>query len=163
MIYLKTITDRKMKREIRFRGRDKDGNWVFGNLIHRVAKEHDSFYILPCVRNLARTPNCHPLGGVQVEADTIGQYTGLKDDNEREIFEGDILVNKDDPFLKVIEYDPYEARFTAISNEEYSYPVERKVKFQFGISQEWIESGKKRIVGNIYDNPELLTLKEQDQ
>ena len=152
-----------MKREVKFRGKDKDGNWVFGDLIHGVAEKRDYLYILPCVQNLAGIPNRHPLDGVQVEADTIGQYTGLKDDNEREIFEGDILVNKDDPFLKVIEYDPYEARFTAISNEEYSYPVERKVKFQFGISQEWIESGKKKIVGNIYDNPELLTLKEQEQ
>ena len=150
-------------RKIKFRGKDNDGNWVFGDLIHGVAEKRDYLYILPCVQNLAGIPNCHPLDGVQVEVDTIGQYTGLKDSEGREIFEGDILVNKDDPFLKVIQYSPDEARFTAISNEEYSYPVERKVKFQFGISQEWIESGKKKIVGNIHDNPELLTSKEQDQ
>lgn len=69
-------------REIKFRGKDKNGNWVFGGLIHRVSKEHDYFHILPCVRNLAGIPNCHPLGGVQVEVDTVGQYTGLKDDSK---------------------------------------------------------------------------------
>ena len=131
-------------REILFRGKgDKkynDGMWYFGVPI----RCYDGDWQI-CTDNSKRT----------VIPDTVGQYTGLKDKNGTKIFEGDIvLVPYIDPIFKCTWND--------IS------PCERAiVKYCNGMFYvEYIESGDKftlsamdgymKIIGNIYDNPELL-------
>ena len=92
---------------------------------------------------------------VNVNPDTVGQYTGLKDKNGTKIFDGDIvLVPYIDPIFKCTWND--------------TSPCERAtVKHCNGMFYvEYIESGDKftlsamdgymKIIGNIYDNPELL-------
>ena len=131
-------------REILFRGKgDKkynDGMWYFGVPI----RCYDSDWQI-CTDNSKRT----------VIPETIGQYTGLKDKNGTKIFEGDIvLVPYIDPIFKCTWND--------------TSPCERAiVKYCNGMFYvEYIESGDKftlsamdgymKIIGNIYDNPELL-------
>jgi len=76
-----------------------------------------------------------------VQPDTVGQYTGIKDVNNKRIFEGDIVVNSFPTSLSnkphVIEWR--DGRFTYISDRLSSGGL-RPVK----------------IIGNIYDDPELL-------
>jgi len=95
----------------------------------------------------------------EIKKGTEGQYTGLKDKNNKEIFKGDIIQSKSE--LVLLMTNKPTGRFQ-IENYEVKWEKEKgrwgswkSNKFEpFGLKQSSLTKWYK-IIGNIYENPEL--------
>ena len=126
-------------REIEFRGKDIiSGELVYGDIIHGVGDKCGKVFILPVRVNLAYVKNCDPLDGVEVDPETVGQFTGLLDKNGKKIFEGDIIEEG------VVYFD----------DEYLGFFV--KGDFVEGEHKPLYDIPLPEIIGNVHDNPELL-------
>lgn len=134
-------------KKIKFRGADiKNDSWHYGDLLQTnegsVCIGVHGQYIddgMHFNEMYDKTP--------YIEEHTIGQYTGLCDKNENEIYEGDVLEDSDLRY-EVCWYDEV-AAFIA-EDIESNKP--------FLLSD--LDLRETVIIGNIYDNPELLKTKE---
>lgn len=97
----------------------------------------------------------------------ISQYTGLKDRNETEIYEGDIML-----FLAVTQngYEDYDGNWVDTTKEATPTVVKFKdgyfyLEHQNGEISSFSELrdgeiGLYEVIGNIYENKELLNVRE---
>lgn len=132
-----------MTREIKFRGKKFcQDEWIYGSLITRGERGADGNFI-----DTGRG-ECYPL-----QQDTIGQYTGLHDKNGKEIYEGDILH-------VIAETDDIHDYITQVStNGLYEVDLvgcEYDITILAWLSANYDECCTIEVIGNIYDNPELL-------
>lgn len=152
-------------REILFRGKNVDtGEWVYGSFTPDLLEVYqngsdgwlgDWGFIKP----FGKTKEERLM--VQVERDTVGQYTGLTDAHGRKIFEGDVLdfINEyrgqNNKWKCVVEFIDgcFACRFIEKEGHlgDYNY---------FG---SWnVPLVKWWIIGNRWDNPELLEEAQYD-
>lgn len=138
-------------REILFRAKTVDDNcWHYGDIFHSSA-------------NPSQTRIHDYENHVNFEAieDTLGQFTGLTDKNGVKIFEGDILSSDRYPYTSDGNQNYY-AEVVWFDNCPafglYTFKSPKSVVRGVAEGSEFIEDdlSDMEVVGNIYDNPELL-------
>jgi len=129
-------------RKIKFRGKRKDGKWTYGCLF--IYKDGDR-YLINESRDLIIS------GWVEVIPETVGQYIGLKDMYGKETFGGDIIelyypngkIFSEVP-VAYIFYKKGAWRVSGFDKFPYLSNILSNLELKF------------KVIGNVYDNPELL-------
>ena len=147
-------------REILFRGKRSDnGEWIEGMLLKCTMAAGTAYLIFADSFATDLLGNVHALDHAMVDPETVGQFTGLLDKNGRKIFEGDILnfsIMGDDGYFVVVSMENAAWGF---------YPAhpglvhEDDQKWRSFWDPEYDDVWKQiyfTVIGNIYDNPELL-------
>ena len=147
-------------REIKFRGKRLDnGEWEYGDLL-----QYDDGSVCIGVHSKNYTDDGFNVGQYHhiapVNEDTVGEYTGLKDRNGKEVYEGDI-IRFSNPYLIIsqgkqsfgmVKYYDALAGFALYNSSEDKFPMEC----------DWLKiDGSTKVFGNIHDNPEFLKGGEQ--
>lgn len=143
-----------MNREIKFKGKSlTTSEWLYGSLFNDGAED----YILPNLPGAVLDYEDY-----QVDSNTVGQFTGLKDKNGKDIFEGDVVERKDSAFgfshVGVVKFDSSLGAFVL---EYEKYGMTCQCTFDKGFSENdgmcTIDGTfSYEVIGNIYDNKELI-------
>lgn len=135
-------------RDILFRGKRTDnGEWVYGYYTKaRYYLNEKEMHVIFAPDGEA-FPRCEFSDYEEVDPETVCQFTGLYDKNGRKIFEGDIVNFYNDDG----EFSPYEVRW---QDSGFSVLMNGNPDL-FDVLDDFF-SRRCEVIGNIYDNPELL-------
>jgi uncharacterized phage protein (TIGR01671 family) len=130
-------------REILFRGKRIDnGEWVEGFYIQKPNPcSEDGKPVRHCIIDM-------PPFGYDVEPETVGQFTGLHDKNGKRIFEDDVVV-----CLEYLEYGNL-----TVGWDDGAIQLMREDTFYDLLDN--YTSGFSIVIGNRWDNPDLLEVKK---
>ena len=127
-----------MNREILFRGINFQKEWVYGDLFHSYANDDIA---IAYYREGSKTPTFDA-----IFPESVGQYTGLKDENGKKIFEGDIVTIGNNLKAVVIWFN---------GSFRFKDELSCKATYLDDIGTV-IRDYDVCIIGNIHDNSELM-------
>lgn len=138
-------------REIKFRAKRIDTKkWIYGYLMRHKPYTELRTYIKASAETVGQ------IEWFQVDEETLGGYTGLKDKNGKEIYKGDVIRFKAN-FTQiercgikegVVEWNEDYARYQ-FNVKNFTDPFDMKEETD-DLSYAW------EVIGNIYENPELI-------
>lgn len=145
-------------REILFRGKQSDNEWVKGYLYITQGGQYE-------ISRYSKSYDCERYTSVVIP-ETVGQYAGLTDKNGTKIFEGDIVeitFHSDAKYQYLIWFNKEMSCWEAIEtkdirfngNDYYGNNVEYS-DFCFMLQDPYGDVESVKIIGNLHDNPELL-------
>ena len=126
-------------REIKFRAITDNGQFIYGFLLPG-GKISGKWYIVTNTNTY------------EIDIRTLGQYTGLKDKNGNEIYEGDIVIHHYFHETGTVIWQQSQSRYAL------EYLSDKKTQELFPIDTAMFE-----IIGNIYEHPHLLNAKESTE
>ena len=141
---------RRYGEKVRLNGEKIKSNWVYGGIFPQNG-DGDFAIIYQQEPTIEKYP---------VYADTVGQYTGTKDKKGKKIFEGDILKIKSHDYNYEYITQVYYSCHTLcvdIYGQDYDSTA---IGFADDIWDE--DCCEIEVIGNIYDNPELLKGENND-
>lgn len=157
-------------REIKFRGKSKlvieeleelyvehSNGWVYGNLVMYGKTPYIVGDFIEV--DLEYTINEF---WIPVIHESVGQYTGLIDRNGREFFEGDIITWQDKPIFSDSEKseklkDIIVFEDGCFKTKTYNELLSNLARIEkTGFKFNYLTHHQTEIIGNIYENPELL-------
>lgn len=136
------------KREIKFRGLRVNytpiygqSKWMYGNLLNNCSIGEVGYDLTSYTY-------------AEVTPETVGQYTGLKDKNGKEIYEGDIVSYCG--FNNAIKWNNVECCFGLFRSDSYKHDLSADWVDENGNAPKELITTEIEVIGNIYENPELL-------
>lgn len=134
-------------REIKFRGKRVDNDeWVYGDLLHGQGSKDGNVYILPLTQFYPK--DCDDLDGYNIDPETVGQLTPVKTPDGKDIYEGDIVEHSND-----IPYGVYD---DGLVGEVKMLEAQWVIDTGKELIPLWSEATHRTVLGNIFENPELL-------
>ena len=146
-------------RQIVFRGKSiKVGRWLFGDLLRTPGNTGDGV----AIQYYDKTDGWM---FEDVRVDTVGQFTGLYDKKNKPIYEGDIMYSEfsdGSGGYDLIGWNKSQISFGMMDN--YSYQSKQEgydfPEFKNYVLINYLKKALIcEVVGNIYDNPELMNVK----
>ena len=169
---LRLVCEVQSMREIKFRGKDSDnGKWRYGFYLRhskvtlcpiyeneeefkKAVAENDEHYIVFDGFSDWNLPR--GFYRADVSGKTVGQYTGMCDSEGTEIYEGDIVCYNDEPkVIAIVKFGNHGEDRTCYHTGFYIDWIEKDYFLRNDIRY-WIHGGKIKVIGNIYDNHDLL-------
>ena len=136
-----------MSREIKFRAKRLDNNqWVIGYYLPtQYGEKHFIYFALEFLNEHTR---------IEIDPKTLGQFTGLKDKNGKEIYEGDSVQK----IYKGKAYQVCEVKFNDGTFVVDDFDADGKKFFWSlrGMQHCW------KVVGNIYEHKYLLDKNQEE-
>lgn len=148
-----------MKREIKFRGKSTDtGKWVYGFLsfFYTAGRDENGLIFTDKARIYSPEDGCC----YDVWAETVGQFTGLRDKNKTKIYEGDIsrmnyATEISDDYDCYAEEGQYVGVVVITANKGVCLnPCVKNGLYKTRYKP--LSAYRSEVIGNIFDNPDLV-------